>query len=482
MSNNPVDIHCHFFNVKFAFRELVEIAWRLAHGDYPYTKGDFRFSREAKKEVKPELDYLLKYVVSLLATAIQDAEHNYQFEQQCYRKGHWNFSAPLITVPLMMDIFFLLDDGSSLHKKNMLAGLPEEQQQRAFGATQVTHDVSDSFVDFAKTLKAEVLQTFEREHRTMNLAHPFPEKHTATTVIEKELDKVIKEFQHPAQETQQGVCRAMGTGVQMTRGFHKHLLELQDLQQKKPGTVMPFLAVDPRRTGINELVKELILPGIFKGIKLYPPLGYLPVHPDLYPIYQLCIEHNIPVTTHTSPGGMKTMCQTISTQSKKQDGTVETKKRHLDKPGEFFAEPNKWLEILQNNQFSDLRINFAHFGGSEAIKEYADFLKNGKKNYLVSANWSYQIIQMMIKFQNVYADFSYCPDQESIYNINTLIEHHPILKERLMFGSDFVMVMKESTMGGLENYFRHCAQMDPAILSTNAQRFLNLPLQPAHQG
>ena len=133
------------------------------------------------------------------------------------------------------------------------------------------------------------------------------------------------------------------------------------------------------------------------------------------------------------------------------------------------------MKSCSKKPFSTLRINFAHFGGSEAIEEYATLLKSGKNNATASANWTFQIIQLMTKFENVYADFSYCPDPETIEHLITIIQHHPILKKRLMFGSDFVMVMQESRMGGLENYFRQCAMMEPAILSTNARAFLKLP-------
>lgn len=466
---NPVDVHCHFFNVKFAFRELLEIGWRRAIGNYPYQRDDMPLSKE-RSVSEPDLDSLLKYVARLLATALQSAEDNYKLEQKCYKKGLWNYAAPLITVPLMMDIFFMLDDGSSLKNRTMPAGLPEDEEKRVFGTTLIPQESLDSFTRLAMKLKADVIQTFEKERIQRGLTGA--PKRERLDLVWKELDDVISEFQHPEMEEKQDVCRTIEGGVQMTRGFRKHLLELQELKNKNHKTVLPFLAVDPRRTGIEKLVKELILPGIFKGIKLYPPLGYLPTHPDLYPIYQLCIENDIPVTTHTSPGGMKNMCKQLQTKSRKQDGTIDIITTSADNPVELFATPNNWRAILENKKYSNLRLNFAHFGGSEAIQKYANFLIKGKKSALISANWSYQIIQLMIEFENVYADFSYCPEKQTIENINILIEHHPILKTRLMFGTDFVMVMKEASMGGLENYFRNCAGMGSAIHADNAMKFL----------
>jgi len=44
--------------------------------------------------------------------------------------------------------------------------------------------------------------------------------------------------------------------------------------------------------------------GIFKGIKIYPPLGYLPTHPNLAPVFDYCVQYDIPITLHCSPGGI----------------------------------------------------------------------------------------------------------------------------------------------------------------------------------
>lgn len=478
MNNHPIDVHCHFFNIKYAFRELLEISWRLANSNYPYQIDEYRFSAglktpDTKKGFTSDLDDLLKYVASFFVTAVQSVEQNYQSELHCYNKEPWNFSAPLITVPLMMDIFYVLDDGSALKKRALTDALQEQKQAHIFGATHITPEASDSFTLLAAQLKAGVMQTAAKQTSSRTRSHTLQKDHAAA--VEKELENVIKEFQKPEKALRTGVCGAMAAGTQMTRGFRKQLQDLQELKRKYPETVMPFLAVDPRRTGIKELVKELVLPGIFKGIKLYTPLGYLPSHPDLYAIYQLCIDNNIPITTHCSPGGMKSLCKTMHIECMTKNENRITKKITLDKPAGFFAKPDNWIDLLQNKQYSRLRINFAHFGGSDAIEEYAAMLNTGNKNALASANWTFQIIQLMMKFENVYADFSYCPDPKTIADLTTIIQHHPILKTRLMFGSDYVMVMQESSLGGLENYFRQCAMMEPDILSTNARKFLGLP-------
>ena len=76
-------------------------------------------------------------------------------------------------------------------------------------------------------------------------------------------------------------------GIELSPGYKKHMHELEDLSRKFPGQVFPFLAVDPRRIGIMKLIEMKLNKGkgVFKGIKIYTPLGYLPTHPNLEAIY-----------------------------------------------------------------------------------------------------------------------------------------------------------------------------------------------------
>ena len=81
-------------------------------------------------------------------------------------------------------------------------------------------------------------------------------------------------------------------GIELSPGYKKHMLELEELSNNYPGKVFPFLAVDPRRIGIMKLIDLKVNKGIgiFKGIKIYPPLGYLPTHPNLEPVFEYCSQ------------------------------------------------------------------------------------------------------------------------------------------------------------------------------------------------
>ncbi len=83
MSNNPIDIHCHYFNGKYAFRELVEIGWRWLNGNYPYSRDEMDFIPELGF-LPLELSDLANYVASMFATLVRNPKQNYRHEQQCY--------------------------------------------------------------------------------------------------------------------------------------------------------------------------------------------------------------------------------------------------------------------------------------------------------------------------------------------------------------------------------------------------------------
>ena len=473
MQNKNIDIHCHFFNISFVFAEVLEIGWRWIHGNYPY-KRDERVLLKASGIIPPELKKLARYVASYFAAATGSPEEHYDYEQRCCRNSQWHPSQPLITVPLMMDIYFMFDNGESEPERALMLALPEVLQRDMLDVTTVTEDNGDFFDEFAQVMKAEFIPVYEKRIFARDLASALSAKYKMD--IRHDLDLVIADFK--AEHTDEGV-RTMAksctkSSVQMTRGYRKHLKELLRLEKENPaGSVLPFLAVDPRRIGIDELVREQVVDGAFKGVKLYPPLGYLPTHPNLYPIYRLCMEHHIPVTVHTSTGGLLSLCDTIKTRSKKKNGEVVQVSfdKKTDKSAAlFFSNPANWLEILENSEFSGLHLNFAHFGGEEHIIKLASQKPDEPDD---PDNWTAQIIGLMERFDNVCADISYCPNDGMLKYIRDIVGRYKIVQKRLMFGTDYIMVMQEYSLGGkLKNYFNHYTGIYPEMLTLNPAAFL----------
>jgi predicted TIM-barrel fold metal-dependent hydrolase len=242
--------------------------------------------------------------------------------------------------------------------------------------------------------------------------------------------------------------------------------DLEEVSEKCPGKIFPFLAVDPRRIGIQKLIEMKINKGngVFKGIKLYPPLGYLPTHPDLEQIYKYCEQHQIPITVHCSDGGIKNFKgknYIRSFDSEVVEQVVDFNESGINK-SRFYAAPNNWKFVL--SRYPELRINFAHFGGG-------DNLWSG------DSRWMEDILNLTAAYENVYTDFSYYTKPELADKIGEIVQRHPVLNNKLMFGTDFIMILLDhdlGTAGGLREYFTRFSGLDRSLLCGNAKRFLKI--------
>jgi predicted TIM-barrel fold metal-dependent hydrolase len=277
--------------------------------------------------------------------------------------------------------------------------------------------------------------------------------------VERIFGDVRKEFL-------KGSARGSGTGyegIQMTPGYKYQLEELEALAKDNEGRIYPFLAVDPRREGFMELVKMKVSEGngAFKGIKLYPPLGYLPSHESLKELYEYCENHRIPVTVHCSLGGMQNFrrINRVTGWDRKAED-IDFKSKRITKSG-FYADPAGWETVL--DEFPELKLNLGHFGGPGTGTEGS-----------VNKEWVDTIRRLMAKFPNVYADIGYVSDMDRAAETLELIEADTLLKQRVMFGTDYVMVMMDLNLGGLDKYFNSYYGLDAELISGNARRFLGI--------
>jgi uncharacterized protein len=72
--------------------------------------------------------------------------------------------------------------------------------------------------------------------------------------------------------------------------------------QRHPGRFEVFAGVDPRwGTDGVQLFEQGLSDMGFRGLKLYPPCGYSPSDRRLYPFYELCRAHGVPVLLHVGP-------------------------------------------------------------------------------------------------------------------------------------------------------------------------------------
>src|SRR6266566_4068563 len=130
-----------------------------------------------------------------------------------------------------------------------------------------------------------------------------------------------------------------------------------------PDTIIPFAAVDPRHERIVEKTKGLLESG-FRGIKLYPPIGYHPYDRRLWPLYDYAQEREIPVLTHCSRPASVQFHGTPTAQMEIDPETALPRSPRLDRPQllTWFTDPFSYRTLLTN--YPRLRVCLAHFGGA----------------------------------------------------------------------------------------------------------------------
>jgi uncharacterized protein len=219
--------------------------------------------------------------------------------------------------------------------------------------------------------------------------------------------------------------------------YEDQLKELGELNKIYP-QIIPFMCVDPRRSNNLELLKRCVEDWNFKGIKLYPLLGYFPYDERLYPIYDYCQNNNLQVITHCSPynpvhyRGNKGEIGKLLENSKIPIDSKKYKKKELFA---FFADPKNYTIVA--NDFKELKICISHFGSHVAWSEY---LSNpGKPD-----NWFVQVKDMLEKYMNIYTDVSFTLNKREFFPLLKVILNDPEINDKILFGSDFYMVETET--------------------------------------
>ncbi|QIB41993.1 amidohydrolase family protein [Streptomyces aureoverticillatus] len=75
-----------------------------------------------------------------------------------------------------------------------------------------------------------------------------------------------------------------------------------EIRLRHPGRFWVYIGVDPRRGPEGVVAFERMVDAYgLDGVKLYPPCGYSPSDPGLYPYYEICADRALPVFVHTGP-------------------------------------------------------------------------------------------------------------------------------------------------------------------------------------
>lgn len=231
--------------------------------------------------------------------------------------------------------------------------------------------------------------------------------------------------------------------------FREQLSDLQEASLQRPGRVLPFFAVNPKRPNHFELMKDALEYKGFIGVKLYPSIGYEVNHPALLDVYDYCVTHDVPIVMHCSHGGF-----------------------YVEEDFITYCDPVNWEPILQ--QRPALKICFAHFGGEESLS---------KPGGLAGDTWGKKIVDLMETYEGVYADVSYhdemmshTDDEEHYLETLTALLDRDVIKDRILFGTDSWMLRMNMADEAYWSYFR--TKLSSAhfnrITRLNPKRFLGL--------
>ncbi len=244
---------------------------------------------------------------------------------------------------------------------------------------------------------------------------------------------------------------------------------LERLPGVRQSHVHPFVGFDPRRQlraqRIPEIdqplaaVQEAIQRYGFVGVKMYPPMGFLPIGnadspavPDgaaidgiLRELYTWCVSEHVPLTVHCNDSNF-------------------ARPAYID-----FSAPERWAAVL--TEFPQLHLNLGHCGG---IEDVAD------------TGWQQQIAHLTHDFDHVYADVgNYRIDDANLRDSYVQMlrqlyvdEATKTLSRRLMYGSDWYMLAihpdHEQFLTQFEQLYRAAFgdERTEDFLGRNALRFL----------
>jgi predicted TIM-barrel fold metal-dependent hydrolase len=231
----------------------------------------------------------------------------------------------------------------------------------------------------------------------------------------------------------------MGAG-KVVKPFLTQLEELAAIK-KDPAykdLIYPFIFVHPERPFLHTLVKRFIEQENFAGLKIYPPLGYYPFDKRLDLVFSYAEQNNIPVTAHCSRGGVY-----FKGEIKEKKHPITGKEIKASKNKFFtdiYTDPDNYKYLL--NKFPDLKLNLAHFGGSD---EWLKYLQNSLIDEDGEKNWFDKVREIIKLYTNVYADVSYTLYNTALIPLLKIALQDAVLKNKILFGSDFYMVEQEES-------------------------------------
>jgi uncharacterized protein len=261
----------------------------------------------------------------------------------------------------------------------------------------------------------------------------------------------------------------MGAG-RVPRSYEEQVREICQLSVQRRN-IKVFIHIDPRRSGVVEMLKNYNKCYQIAGIKIYPPLGYAPNNPVLMECYDYCEKNGLAVVSHCSPSNPVRFKGKMEELYKLLDdaGIYYDKKMSRAELCALFTNPRNWIEIAI--KYPNLPINLAHLGSADEMKKWLKDEANDPNNWLnIIRN------ECLKKHKNLYSDTSFTFYEDKFIDVlKTVIMANKEIKGQIMFGTDYYMNEtktneREYVLGirrkiGEENF--------KLIAETNINRFLN---------
>ena len=217
----------------------------------------------------------------------------------------------------------------------------------------------------------------------------------------------------------------MGAG-KVPRQYEDQLEELAALES----SVYKFIHADPRRYDIEQLVAHYVRVKGFKGVKLYPPIGYFPYDERLQSVYKFCDENKIPVISHSSPNGpvyFKGSRDELFYLGQWDPNDPNIKKKSNKELCALFCQPDTFAWPML--KYPNVNFCIAHFGGDDW-----DAYMRGEK----TGNWVQAIIDLITRYDNCWTDISFTMHDETRWPMfKILLTDNNKLRSRVLFGSDY---------------------------------------------
>jgi predicted TIM-barrel fold metal-dependent hydrolase len=242
---------------------------------------------------------------------------------------------------------------------------------------------------------------------------------------------------------------AENEGDRDRRNFLGQIRGTMDAVLARPGRVLPFIAVNPRRPDHFAVMRRAIEEQGFLGVKLYPSLGYEMTTAAMREVLAYCRSADLPIVVHCTATGF-------------------TK----DATSAGYSHPKHWLQLFTRPGDS-LRVCFAHCGG------WGGFCEQDPDQ----VGWANAILSYMSEYPNVYADLAYHVEmmirggvvEEAYFEALTRLLEGPN-GDRIIFGTDSWLLRLNFDDSAYWRYFQaKCTSAEfERLASTNPRRFLGL--------